>query len=143
MAEGILRSRVDGDIRVLSAGIGAVDGGAHPYAIKAMEELGIDITDHRRRPLERWMVEEASYIFALDEYVYDVLASEFNLSSRLHTLKGFAYGVDEPLGVFDPYGEGLDAFRACRDEIAELIEKAIERGLLDQAVQAHSMQKQH
>ncbi|OFV68015.1 MAG: protein tyrosine phosphatase [Candidatus Syntrophoarchaeum caldarius] len=131
MAEGILSSILDGsDLDVLSAGIGASGGKADPYAIQVMKERGIDISNHRRKPFERWMAKKASYIFALDKYVYNVLKSELKLSSNLYTLKGFALGTDEPLDIFDPYGGGIDDFRACADEIAELIDQAIDRGLL-------------
>ena len=132
MAEGILRSIVDGgDVRVLSAGVSAVSGGADPHAVRAMRECEIDISSHRRKQFEAWMAEEASHIFALDDYVHNVLQSEFKLTSKLYTLKGFALGVDEPLDVFDPYRDGIDAFRECRYEIAELIDRALERGLLE------------
>ena len=132
MAEGILKSIVgENDVQVISAGVGAVSGVADPHAVRAMREREIDISSHRRKQFEPWMGEKASHVFALDSYVYDVLESEFTLSSNLYTLKGFARGVDEPLDIFDPYYEGIDAFRECRDEIAELIDQAIERGLLE------------
>jgi protein-tyrosine-phosphatase len=132
MAEGILKSIVDdNEVQVISAGVGAVSGEADPRAVRVMDEREIDISSHRRKPFEPWMGEEASHVFALDSYVYGVLESEFALSSNLYTLKGFARGVDEPLDLFDPYCDGIDAFRECRDEIAELIDQALERGLLE------------
>jgi len=131
MAEGILSSVLDGsDVEVLSAGIGASDGEADPYAIQTMKERGIDISNHRKKSFERWMAEKASHVFALDNYVYSVLESEIKPPSNLYTLKGFALGIDEPLDIFDPYGGGIDAFRACADEIGALIDQAIDGGLL-------------
>jgi protein-tyrosine-phosphatase len=50
MAEGLFRHAVKGrgEFRVLSAGIGAVDGQPPtPHSVQAMKEIGIDISRQR------------------------------------------------------------------------------------------------
>ena len=54
MAEGLFRHAVKGrgDFEVLSAGVGAIDGmPPSEYAVRALRELGIDISHQRSRML--------------------------------------------------------------------------------------------
>ena len=54
MAEGLFRHATGGrsDLRVLSAGVGAMEGApASDHAVRALKELGIDISHHRSRML--------------------------------------------------------------------------------------------
>jgi protein-tyrosine-phosphatase len=68
MAEGIFRQAVQGSghYRVLSAGLGAMDGQPpSTYAVQAVKELGIDISNQRSRMLTPEMVQQADYIFGM------------------------------------------------------------------------------
>src|SRR3954470_18557240 len=89
MAEGLFRHAVKGrsDFRVLSAGVGGLEGGppseyvvpalpgggvgavegAPPseYAVRALRELGIDISNQRSRMLTSELVQKADYIFGM------------------------------------------------------------------------------
>src|SRR3954451_958492 len=68
MAEGLFRHAVRGrgDYRVLSAGVGAVDGQPDSdHAVRALKELGIDIGKHRSRHLTGELVQQADYIFGM------------------------------------------------------------------------------
>jgi glycine hydroxymethyltransferase len=59
MAEGLFRQAVKGrnDFRVLSAGVGAVDGlPPSEFATRALKELGIDISKQRSRMLTAELV---------------------------------------------------------------------------------------
>src|SRR5206468_63686 len=68
MAEGIFRQAVRGrgDFRVWSAGLGAMEGQPpSPYAVQAVGELGIDISNQRSRMLTLDLVQQADYIFGM------------------------------------------------------------------------------
>ena len=54
LAEGILRQDAGNLIRVASAGSKPA-GFVHPLAIRAMEEIGIDISGHRSKHLEEFL----------------------------------------------------------------------------------------
>jgi arsenate reductase len=54
LAEGILRQKVGDLIRVESAGSKPA-GFVHPLAIRAMEEIGIDISYQRSKHLEEFL----------------------------------------------------------------------------------------
>jgi protein-tyrosine-phosphatase len=52
--------------------------------------------------------------------------------SKMHTLLGFAAGVDGYPGesaydVMDPYREPLDEYRLARDQIADAVKRALKR----------------
>src|SRR5208337_691081 len=55
LAEGFLRQKAGDLIRVESAG-SKPTGFVHPSAIRAMEEVGIDISGHRSKHLEEFVV---------------------------------------------------------------------------------------
>ena len=68
MAEGIFRHAIQGrgNYRVLSAGLGAMDGQPpSAHAVEAVKELGIDISYQRSRMLTPELVAQADYIFGM------------------------------------------------------------------------------
>ncbi len=63
MAEGLLKHYGNGRFEVYSAGF--MPSSVHPLAIKAMEELGIDITDQRSKSLNEYLGQEFSYVITV------------------------------------------------------------------------------
>ena len=109
MAEGIFRHAVEGrgDFRVLSAGLGAVDGHPpSPYAVQAVGELGIDISSQRSRMLTPELVAQADYIFGMTHNHIDTVmllypqAAEktFLLREFDDTLDFFEKDISDPIG---------------------------------------------
>src|SRR6267378_7284019 len=109
MAEGIFRQAVRGrgDYRVLSAGLGAVDGQPpSPYAVQAVRELGIDISSQRSRMLSPELVHHADFIFGMTHSHIDTVmllyphAAEktFLLREFDETLDLFEKDISDPIG---------------------------------------------
>ena len=124
MAEGIFRHAVRdrGDYRVLSAGVGAIDGQApSPNAVRAMKELGIDIGHQRSRMLTAEIVSQADYIFGMTHsHVDSVILLYPQAAEKTFLLREF----DETLDVFekdisDPIGGSFDIYCDCRDQIEQ------------------------
>src|SRR5580698_10106143 len=68
MAEGLFRHAVRGrgEFRIVSAGIGAVDGQPPtPHSVQAMKEIGLDISAQRSRALTTEMVRSADLILGM------------------------------------------------------------------------------
>ncbi|HZJ15005.1 MAG TPA: low molecular weight protein arginine phosphatase, partial [Chthoniobacteraceae bacterium] len=68
MAEGLFReaARQFGDIKVSSAGVGAIHGQMpSSHAIEVLRPLGIDISRQRSQPLSDELVAQATHIFAM------------------------------------------------------------------------------
>src|ERR1039457_1683922 len=124
MAEGIFRQAVSGrgDYRVLSAGLGAMEGQPpSPYAVQAVKELGIDISGIRSRMLTAELAQYADYIFGMTHSHLDTVAMLYpQVAEKTFLLREF----DETLGSFekdisDPIGASYEVYLNCRDQIEQ------------------------
>ena len=64
MAEGFLRAAAQGGFRVASAGSKPA-GYVHPLAIKAMAEIGIDISQHASKHLSQFLKEPVETVITV------------------------------------------------------------------------------
>ncbi len=124
MAEGIFRqaTRGRGNYRVLSAGLGALEGQPpSSYAVQAVKELGIDISDRRSRALTPEMVHQADYIFGMTHSHIDTVMLLYpQAAEKTFLLREF----DETLDLFekdisDPIGGSYEVYLNCRDQIEQ------------------------
>ncbi len=142
MAEHMLRREfgargADGSIEIRSAGIApyARDGALVSLDTRmTLKSIGIDIgeeassTDLKRHPE---MLEAADLVIAM------TVAQERDLRERfpaaagraVFTLRAFA---GESGDIDDPFEQGYEVFDVCRDEIARLIPKVVDRLLGDE-----------
>jgi protein-tyrosine-phosphatase len=125
MAEAFLnrilaREGLAADYVVRSAGVWAADGRpASPYAIQAMAERGIDISDHRAHSLTRADVEEADLILVMaSEHVEAIKVLLPQYKSKIHLLSEMAGGHYD---IADPMGGPLHEYLQCADELEDLI----------------------
>jgi len=124
MAEGLFRHAVRGrrGFEVLSAGVGAIDGQApSDHAVRALAELGIDISHQRSRPLSGELVAKADYIFGMTHSHVDAITLLYpHAAEKTFLLREF----DETLDFFekdisDPIGGSYDVYVNCRDQIEQ------------------------
>ena len=124
MAEGLFRHAVKGrgDYKILSAGVGAIDGQPPSgHAVRALKDLGIDISNHRSRMLTGRIVEEADYILGMTHSHVDTITLLYpQAAEKTFLLREF----DETLDTFekdisDPIGGTLDIYLNCRDQIEQ------------------------
>jgi glycine hydroxymethyltransferase len=124
MAEALFRHAVKGSdrYRVLSAGVGAVDDvPPSPHAVRAMSDLGIDISDQRSRRLTKELVQGADYIFGMTHAHVDAVALLYPQGvEKTFLLREF----DDTLSPFekdicDPIGGSFEVYVRCRDQIEE------------------------
>ncbi|NLK44843.1 MAG: low molecular weight protein arginine phosphatase [Tissierellia bacterium] len=130
MAEGILRDLAEKnklDIVVKSAGIGAFPGdNASINSVKAMEEIGIDISNHRSSQINEDLIKEADLILTMSKSHKDFLISRFPWAKeKVFTLKNYALGMDRD--IMDPFGLSLSVYENTRDEIYKAIEELIKK----------------
>ena len=111
MAEGLARATAPAGYRFLSAG--SEPGTLHPLAVEALAEVGIDISGQRAKGLSRIPLDEVNTIVTLcAEEVCPFVPSEVR---RLH------WPLPDPARAAGSDGERLDAFRAARDRLRELL----------------------
>ena len=110
MAEGLFRHAVKGrnDFRVMSAGVGAVDGlPPSDHAVAALKELGIDISRQRSHMLTADVVQQADYIFGMTHSHVDAItmlypqAAEktFLLREFDETLDSYENDISDPIEI--------------------------------------------
>src|SRR6185503_8962536 len=124
MAEGLFRHATKGrnEFRVISAGVGAVDGlPPSEYAVRALRELGIDISKQRSRMLTADLVNEADYIFGMTHSHVDAITLLYpQAAEKTFLLREF----DETLesyenDISDPIGGSYEIYLNCRDQIEQ------------------------
>lgn len=123
LAEGILRVALGSGYRVASAGSKPA-GYVHPLAIKAMAEIGIDISGHHSKHLDEFLTDNVGTVITVcgnADQACPVFPGQVN---RHH------WGFDDPAHASGSEEEQLIVFRRVRDEIARVFQ-AYAAGLLD------------
>lgn len=115
IAEGWARQLKGDIIEPYSAGIKAY--GVNPYAIKVMQEVGVDISTQRSKLVEEIKDIEFDYVITV--------CSNANESCPVFPSETWIVhvGFDDPSKVTGTDEEILEAFRKLRDEIKGFIEK--------------------
>lgn len=124
MAEGLFRHAVagHGDFRVLSAGIGAIDGQPpSAHAVEAMRELGLDISRQRSHMLTANLVREADLIFGMTHnHVDSVILLYPFAAEKTFLLREFDDTLDPyEKDISDPIGCSYEVYVNCRDQIEQ------------------------
>jgi glycine hydroxymethyltransferase len=124
MAEALFRHAIKGrgGFRVVSAGIGALDGQPPtPHSVRAMRELGVDISGQRSRKLTTELVRSADIILGMTHGHVDTVALLYpSVAEKTFLLREF----DETLepyekDISDPIGSPFDIYVECRDQIEQ------------------------
>jgi arsenate reductase len=107
MAEGIARSLAPADVRVSSAG--SKPSRVNPLAIRALDEIGLDIRSQRSKSVDDVSHQGIDAVVTLcAEEVCPVFLGK---AHRIH------WGLPDPAGTGNTDEERLQAFRDVRDEL--------------------------
>ena len=124
MAEAILKSLLPPGDAVRSAGILALTGNeASEEARIALTEIGLAPLA-RAMPLDDELVRWADLILCMEYGHRDAVVGRFPEANGKAILLGKWAGENER-EIADPYGGSLEEYRRTRDEIRELIKKAM------------------
>ncbi len=110
LAEGILREAAGDAVRVASAGSKPA-GYVHPLAIRAMQDIGIDISDHHSKHLSDFLHEPVETVITVCGNADQACPMFPGQVNRHH------WGFDDPAHATGTEEEQLTAFRRVRDEI--------------------------
>lgn len=108
MAEGFAKTLGKDKIAVTSSGLEA--SRVHPTAIEVMQEIGIDISDQKSKPISDFTASD-----------YDAVISLCGCGVNLPE-DWILQEIFEDWQLDDPDGQPLDTFRRVRDEIKERVE---------------------
>lgn len=107
MAEGLARALAPPELEVFSAG--SRPAAVHPLAVRALAEIGIDISHHRSKGIGDVPMERIRTVVTLcAEEECPALPGDVH---RLH------WGLPDPAGAAGSDEERLQAFRSVRDEL--------------------------
>lgn len=117
MAEGLLRQSGGDFFEVHSAG--SVATGVRDEAVKVMEEVGIDLSRHESKSLDRFLYRPFDWVVTVCDHARDTCPTFPNAERRLH------WSVPDPAAVTGSESERLAAFRAAREDLARRIREEI------------------
>jgi len=123
LAEGMLRAASKGRFRVASAGSKPA-GYAHPLAIRAMKEIGMDISAHHSKHLNEFLNQQVETVITVCGNADQACPMFPGQVNRHH------WGFDDPAHATGTDEDKLAVFRRVRDEIRRVFE-AYAAGRLD------------
>lgn len=110
MAEGFLKS-FDNNLDVYSAGTKPAER-VNPFAVKAMKEVGIDISNGIAEDVEKYLSQSFDYVITVcDNAKESCPAFMGEVKHRLHI------GFDDPADAVGTEDEIMPVYRRVRDEI--------------------------
>lgn len=113
MAEGLLRRRAGDRFEVASAG--TEETRVHPLAVKAMAAVGIDISGHTSKTLDRFLGEQWDYVITVCDRANESWPIFPGDAERIH------WSFDDPSAATGTDEERLKVFLRSRDEILQRI----------------------
>lgn len=133
LAEGILRAALNDDYIVASAGSKPA-GFVHPLGIKAMAEIGIDISAHHSKHLSEFLNQDVETVITVCGNADQACPMFPGQVNRHH------WGFDDPAHATGSEEEQMQVFRRVRDEIRRVFE-AYAAGRMDEAKARGSIQQ--
>jgi arsenate reductase len=114
MAEGLLRHLAGNHFEVMSAGTEATH--VRPLAIRAMNELGIDISGQESKTLDGYLGDTFDYVITVCDDANEACPVFPGAKRRLH------WSFEDPAQATGSEEKRLRVFQSVRDEIRERIE---------------------
>ena len=115
MAEGILRAAAGDLLDVQSAGSKPA-GYVHPLAIRALAEIGIDLSGHRSKHMDEFLSREVQTVITVCGNADQACPMFPGQMNRHH------WGFDDPAHSTGTEEEQMAVFRRVRDEIRRVFE---------------------
>ena len=120
MAEGLLRHLAGDCFEVHSAGTEATH--VRPLAIRAMDEIGIDISGQESKTLERYLEESFDYVITVCDDANEACPFFPGAANRLH------WSFEDPSRARGSEEEQLAVFRSVRGRIKDRVQAELVNG---------------
>jgi arsenate reductase (thioredoxin) len=119
MAEGLLRAFGGETFEAFSAGTEATR--VRPLAIRAMAELGIDVSAQESKTLDRYLNEPFEAVITVCDQANEACPVFFGARQRLH------WSFPDPSKAEGTQEQQLNVYRKVRDAIRQRIERELLR----------------
>jgi arsenate reductase (thioredoxin) len=120
MAEGLLRYLAGDRFEAMSAGTEATH--VRPLAIRAMDEIGVDISGQESKTLERYLDEPIDYVITVCDDANEACPFFPGEQNRLH------WSFEDPSRAEGSDEERLEVFRRVRDGIKDRVQAELVNG---------------
>jgi arsenate reductase len=114
MAEGLLRDLAGDRFEAFSAGTEATH--VRPLAIRAMDEIGVDISGQESENLDRYIREPFDYVITVCDDANEACTFFPGARERLH------WSLEDPSKAEGSEEERLAVFRSVRDRIKDQVQ---------------------
>jgi arsenate reductase len=118
MAEGLMREMGGNNFEVASAGISPTQ--VRSEAIEVMKEIGVDISQHFSKDVDRFVAENFDYVITVCDNANEHCPVFPGQAKRIH------WSFADPAQVEGDEATKLTAFRTIRDQIKGRIETFID-----------------
>jgi arsenate reductase len=115
MAEGFLKAHYPDRYEAYSAG--TEPSSVNPFAVRVMQEIGIDISHHRAKGVSEFLDREIDYVVTVCDHARQTCPFFPGGKEVIHR------GFEDPAAFNGSEEEKLDLFRRVRDEIRGWIEE--------------------
>jgi arsenate reductase (thioredoxin) len=120
MAEGLLRDLAGDQFEVMSAGTEATH--VRPLAVRAMEEIGVDISGQESKTLDRYLDQPFDYVITVCDDANEACPFFPGAQNRLH------WSFEDPSRAEGSDEERLEVFRRVRDGIKDRVQAELVNG---------------
>ena len=120
MAEGLLRDLAGDRFEAMSAGTEATH--VRRLAVRAMEEIGVDISGQESKTLDRYLSEPFDYVITVCDDANEACPFFPGASTRLH------WSFEDPSKAEGSEEERLKVFRRVRDGIRDRVQAELVNG---------------
>ncbi len=118
MAEGLLRHMAGEQFEAFSAGTRPV--GLNPNAVKAMAEVGIDISKHRSKSVDEFAGQQFDFVITVCDNAKESCPFFPGQGQRIHR------SFEDPAAA--PEEVRLEKFRTVRDQMSNWLKEFIHNG---------------
>ena len=113
MAEGLMREMGGNNYEVASAGVSPTQ--VRPEAVEVMKEIGIDISRHFSKGVDRFVADNFDYVITVCDNANEHCPVFPGHAQRMH------WSFEDPAQVEGDEATKLSAFRTIRDQIKQRI----------------------
>lgn len=113
MAEGFMREMGGNNFEVASAGVSPTQ--VRPEAVEVMKEIGIDISQHFSKDVDRFVADTFDYVITVCDNANEHCPIFPGQAKRIH------WSFSDPAQVEGDEATKLSAFRNIRDQIKQRI----------------------
>lgn len=121
MAQGICNKKIEErrlkNITCQSCGLGAFTGDrASANAVEALKKYGVDISQHRSRQINQYILDETDIMICMTE----------NHKKAVMSVKPDCKILVPSNGISDPYSGDLAVYQKCADSLADYIDRLLD-----------------